>query len=291
MPDEEIVKGGLYAHNYLRADEILRDSPRMRFRLAKLFEEKVPHQGNEAVDFGNFVERELGIEVLRPGGMRPYFPYGDVTKEAEIVDLLHMITLLFRHLKIQHRNANVQEGFLGSIQRIFDETNVGYQLDEKGGVHPKFDEEFERVRVSTIRHIGAPEFEAVRQFVEAAEQAMLANPLDGKAAIRSTFDAVENLYKQMFPKTPQLNKANIQNNLKQLIERLYDGDANRNARRSSLKQVEALIDWVDGAHQYRHAPGTPEPSLPPEGLAILCVPQGFAYVRWLAELKTSIPTP
>jgi hypothetical protein len=291
LPDEEIVKGGLYAHNYLRADEILRDSPRMRFRLAKLFEEGASHQNNAAVNFGEFVERELGIPVLQRGPMKRYFPYVNVTKEAEIVDLLHMITLLFRHFENQRRNARVLEDLLSSIQRIFDETNVGYQLDEKGGVHPKFDEEFERVRLSTIRHIGAPEFEAVRLFGEATEQAMLANPLNGKAAIRSTFDAVENLYKQMFSKTPQLNKANIRINLKQLIEKLYDGDANKNARRSSLKQVEALIDWVDGAHEYRHAPGTPEPSLPPEGLAILCVSQGFAYVRWLAELKTSIPTP
>ena len=117
---------------------------------------------------------------------------------------------------------------------------------------------------------------------------MLADPLDGKAAIRNTFDAIENLYKQMFPKVPQMNKINLQKHLKPVMERLFPGEKNKNARRSSLKLLEALTDWVDGVHEYRHAPGAPEPLQPPEALTILVVSQGLAYLRWLAELRQPI---
>lgn len=287
MPEEDIVIGGLYAHNYLRTDEILRDNPRMRFRLGKLFETVASHQHSDAYDFGNLVERELGFSVLRSGYSSSYFPYGDVTETVKIVDLLHIVTLLFKFLGAS-RHSNNPNRLRSQIQRIFDETNVGYKLDEKGGVHPKMDEEFERVRVSAIRKLGSPEFATERYYVEAVEQALLADPLDGKAAIRSTFDAIENLYKQIFPKAPQMNKANLQNHLKSAMELLFPGAENKNARRSSLKLVEALIDWVDGVHEYRHAPGTPEPLQPPEELTILVVSQGLAYLRWLAELRQPI---
>jgi len=287
LPEDDIVIGGLYARNYLRTDENLRDNPRMRFRLGKLFATIASHQHSAAYDFGNFVERELGFSVLRHGSGVVYFPYDDVTKEVEIVDLLHIVTLLFKFLESNKHRFNPNP-LRSQIQRIFDETNVGYKLDEKGGVHPKFDEEFERVRVSAIRKLGSSEFATERHYVEAVEQALLADPLDGKVAIRNTFDAIENLFKQMFPKVPQMNKANLQSHLKPAIEQQFPGEENKNARRSSLKLIEALIDWVDGAHEYRHAPGTPEPLQPPEVLTILFVSQGLAYLRWLAELRQTI---
>ncbi len=287
MPEEDIVIGGLYAHNYLRTDEILRDNPRMRFRLGKLFEVAASHNHSDAYNFGKLVESELGFPVLRQGTMESYFPYDNVTKEVEIVDLLHIVTLLFKFLREGRNNIKLDK-LRSEMQRIFDETNVGYKLDEKGGIHPKLDEEFERVRLSAIRKLGSSEFATERQYVDAAEQALLADPLDGKAAIRNTFDAIENLYKQMFPKAPQLNKANLLNHLKPSIERLFVGAENKNAKRSSLKLIEALINWVDGAHEYRHAAGTPEPLQPPEELTILFVSQGLAYLRWLAELRQTI---
>lgn len=287
MPEEDITIGGLYAHNYLRTDEILRDNPRMRFRLSKLFEVVASNQGDDAYHFGKLVERELGFSVLSHGTYSLYFPYENVTESVEIVDLFHMITLLFKFLR-GNRSSAKQDKLRSEIQRIFDETNVGYKLDEKGGVHPKFDEEFERVRLSAIRKLGSSEFSTERHYVEAVEQALLADPLDGKAAIRNTFDAIENLFKQMFPKVPQMNKANLQKHLKPAIEQHFTGEGNKNARRSSLKMIDALINWVDGAHEYRHAPGTPEPLQPPETLTILAVSQGLSYLRWLAELRLAM---
>ncbi|WP_025898023.1 hypothetical protein [Sneathiella glossodoripedis] len=284
MAKENIVIGGLYAQNYIQAGAPLKDNPRMRFRLSKLFEKVASHRREDAWEFGNLVEAELGLPVLRSGVEGRYFPYEEVANSVEIVDLLHIVTLLYRFSRTNKRYnkiANVRS----EIQRIFDECNVGYILDEKGGIHPKFDEEFENVRVTTIRKLNSPEFATERQHVETAERALLLNPLDGKTAIKNIFEAVENLFKQMFPKAPQMNKSNLQNNLKPAIEKLFSGNRNHNTRRSSLKLVEALIDWADGVHEFRHASGTNEPLQPPEELTVLLVSQGLSYLRWLAELK------
>lgn len=261
---------------------MFRDHPRMRFRLARVFEMIAPNRASRAYNFGKFVEFNLGFSVLKSGVDSAYFPYESVLRDAEIVDLLDMVTLAI--MQPNNLSDSGRQRYVKIIQGIFDDTQVGYQLDEMGGVHPKFDEEFERVRVSAISNLGGQGFEAERVFVELAEKALLENPIDGRQAIRSTFDAVENLFKKIF-QVNQLNKAVIQTKLKPALERLYEGEENKHIRMSSLKQAEALIDWTDGAHLYRHAPGESVPKQPSDELTLLSVSNGLAYLRWLVDLK------
>ena len=79
-----------------------------------------------------------------------------------------------------------------------------------------------------------------------------------------------------------LNSATVQSYLRPFIERTH---ADKIAKRTALKTCDSLKDWADACHNYRHAPGEPDPARPPEELAVVLVSQGFTYVRWLADLK------
>lgn len=192
---------------------------------------------------------------------------------------MDVFSLLVGFFENQKRNIN---SLIGRVRAIFDETQVGYQLEEQGGVHPKFDEEFERQRTFSIRKLAGAEFTTARGFVSDAETALLSNPMDGKADIRTVFGAVENVSEQTFD-ARRLHNGSIQRYLKPAVECLYSDGGTAILCRSSLKQVSAMTDWAEGAHFYRHVPGTPEPSQPSEELTLLVVSNGFAYLRWLVE--------
>jgi hypothetical protein len=52
--------------------------------------------------------------------------------------------------------------------------------------------------------------------------------------------------------------------------------------------LEGFVDWVNGAHQYRHGQGVEVPDNPSIGTAVLSVSLGSSYARWLAELDTAV---
>ena len=48
--------------------------------------------------------------------------------------------------------------------------------------------------------------------------------------------------------------------------------------------VDALADWINAAHFYRHGQGSEEPVQPPLELAIAMVSSGGSFLRWIADL-------
>lgn len=282
MPDADVPMGKRYSLIYLRNDEVLKDDNRMRFRMGKLFAKLAPSGSDSGVGFGETVEVELGISAVSDGYGGTFVQFDRLTAKAEIRDLLDMTTLLFEFLVANGRDAHAAE-MLTTVRRIFAETQVGYTLDDQGVMHPAFDTAFEGVRQSAIRGLGGEKYNLTRQFVEDAEKALIADPIDGRQAIRNIFEAVENLYKQMYPRAALLNNGSIANDLKPEIEASLEG---RNvAKRSALKQVDSFKCRINSAHDYRHAPGDPEPAQPPEELAILAVSQGFGFLRWLVTVQ------
>jgi hypothetical protein len=67
-----------------------------------------------------------------------------------------------------------------------------------------------------------------------------------------------------------------------LLDKVYSG--NPAAKSAAGKMLSSYCEWIDGAHNYRHAPGTEEPAPPPVDLAIAVVASGTAFVRWLAMI-------
>ncbi|MFT5343353.1 MAG: hypothetical protein ACI9BH_002572 [Paracoccaceae bacterium] len=282
MADADGPMGQLYSLVYLRTDEVLKDDGRMRFRLRKVFSEFAPLGRDRSTTFGAFVEAELGVRVLNKNGPIAYVHFDDITANFEIRDLLSMITLLFRFLPSNGSNSAAVKMLL-TTRRIFAETQVGYTIDDAGGVHPAFDAAFEGVRESAIRGLGGGAYNLKRQFIDAAEKALMADPIDGRQAIRNIFEAVENLYKQMYPKVTQLNSGSIMNDFRPEIGASLEGRST--AKRSALKQADSFKSWTDSAHFHRHAPGQPGLEQPLDELAILAVSQGFGFLRWLVTVQ------
>lgn len=282
MTELAVPEGRRFSLVYMRTDERLKDSERMRFRLAKVVRAMAPRRNDGGVDFGRFVEAELGVGVVEVFGLTSVFDVEKVFMKAAIRDVLDMITLLAHFLS--PRRVEVAN-FVNRVRRIFAETQVGYRIDDKGGVHPAFDDSFETVRGAAIAGLGGPDHGAERGFIEDAERALMEDPIDGRQAIRCIFDAVENLFKKMYPGVTHLNSAAISGKLRPEVEAAWPGAEHQTQRSSSLKSVDSFRQWVDGAHFYRHAPGAPEPKQPSEDHTILTVSQGLSFLRWLAKIQ------
>src|SRR4030095_1592380 len=109
------------------------------------------------------------------------------------------------------------------VARVLIEENLGYRLDPKCGVHYFVDEEFERNRVSTLGGLDDPKYTGVRDAYEAAYRHMDSDPPDSKAAVRSMFESLEILVRQMVP-TKNLNRWIVENTLKTKCLALYSSE-------------------------------------------------------------------
>lgn len=269
--------GQRFSQVYLRRSDLLKDSKRMRRRLAALYT-----QYEHLALLGVTMESELGIEV---GGRAQYASFWPTFLDSiDVRDILDSITL--RYLTIvdyQSRpDQRTRGAYLASVRRILSEEQVGYRVDDEAGVHFLVDVEFERVRQSAIAGLGEARYTGVRASFDAAFTALDGTPPDGKLALRSAFFAVEGLFRLMFPTAPQLSAAELQRHLKPRLDDVFAGQ--KPAIHVAHKQLAALSDWVDAAHFYRHEPGTEEPAQPPLELAIYQVTQAGAHIRWLIGL-------
>lgn len=279
MLDEEIV-GQRFSQVYLRQAELLQDSQRLRNRLGSLYASY-----DDRVGFRYYVQSELGIHL---GEVIYDYQWTKAMKNLELKDVLDTITLRYRMLaKSGLSQAPVKSRhFILCARRIFQEEQVRYRIDDAGGVHFAVDEEFERVRTSAISSLGAARYRSAMSSFEAAFKALDSAPPDGKMAIRNVFFSLENLFRLMFPTAHQLSASEIQKHLRPKIDKFY-ADA-KPALQVAHKQLLGFQDWIDGAHFYRHEPGTEDPSQPPTELALQIVSHGGAYLRWLATLDGQI---
>ncbi len=207
----------------------------------------------------------------------------------ELSNVLDSITIIFRVLTSADQLNRTQSanGWKDFVARVFKEENLGYQVDPKGGVHYYVDEEFERNRFSTLSLLNSPEYGGIRAAYEGAYRYMDSTPTDNKAAVRSIFEAIEILVKQMV-KTDNLNRWAVENILKQKCLPLFEGD------KTSQKVVSGLFDgfalWVDSLHNYRHGQPDDVPIVPTEDVSIYILSSGSAFLRWLIGIDKRLRT-
>ncbi len=230
-----------------------------------------------SLEFAGAIKTELGVEV--PFYM--VFDYSRFFLECELRDLLDVVTLIWKRLKTEGYSG-AAEKWRSEIRRFFAEENVSYRLDDWCGVHLAVDEEFELNKASVISGLGGTRYQAVLVAVQASHAALDLTPPDGKSAVRTTFEAVEILFRLLFPSVPRLGAGEAKANLEPLVQRLFTSDGT--ARRSSTKVIASFADWVDSVHFYRHGQAEEEPSQPPLFLAVQMVSVGASYLRWLAEI-------
>jgi hypothetical protein len=276
--------GQRFSQTYLASPELLPDSMRMRRRIGHLIGDTFLR------DFPDLLAKELGIPLDRASGTYDsYWP--TFLGKIAIGDVLDTITIRYRSLSMHFYDADGSEtakakrAFLNDVRRIFAEERVRYRIDDGGGVHFTIDEAFENVRIAAVTQLGQPRYAGARHLFEEAFLALDGSPPDGKGAIRSIFFAAENLFRLMFPSSAQLNAGEVLKNLKPVLDSMYSEQ--KPAVYVAQKQISAFREWIDGAHFYRHEPGTEDPAQPPLDLAIYMVSQGMAHIRWLIKIDES----
>lgn len=233
------------------------------------------------------LQRELGITL--DSGLNDYANrWPEAVAKMELRDCLDLITIRFQNLTHEYYNSDGSEKrkmkshFLTEARRIFREEQVGYTIDDQGGVHFLVDSAFEISRVSVISGLGKERYTTARSLFEAAMAYLDSSPPDPKAAVRNTFFAVEGLFRLMYPTAHQLSSGEVLKHLKPTVDATYKDQ--KPAIYVAQKQVASLREWIDAAHFYRHEPGTEEPAQPPIEIAIELVSQGAAWLRWLATM-------
>lgn len=176
--------------------------------------------------------------------------------------------------------------WLKFVKRALAEENLGYRVDDRGGIHPLVDVEFEAQRVAVIQVLSAERYRATLEAFEGAHEALERDPPDTKEAVRDVFGAIENLFKLMAGgKSPRLASAEVKKHLPAMLDGHYTDNT---ARSAAGRMMDSLCDWVDGAHWYRHEQGQPDPAPPPIHLCVTIMSTGAGYLRWLAEIDKAL---
>jgi hypothetical protein len=282
----EVPKVGEYfSRSYLWADKPFADDVRARHRLATYLDEYFSERDYE---IGKFIEQELGISCRRIGATRYYVDWKSLLKELDVRDFLDVTTAAIK-FEPQHKkykgHAVVVYNLLEFARRVFVEQNLAYRIDEKGGVHPSIDAAFSISSAGLLRNLSHSGLDAAREHIAQAERSLLAGSFDGRQAIRSVFDAAENLLKVVFPRATQLNTPTIIDKLGPFL--IESSGESKPERQASEKLVKSFIDWVEAAHFYRHASGGIEVEQPSESFSVAIVSQGFSFVRWIADAYSS----
>ncbi len=275
-------RGKRFSLVYLDRGAPARDSQRFRNRLAAYYQQNL--HGSHRTLIEDALQREAGIEL--PWTPNFGFSIERMFKNGELLDVLDAITVIYQVLFTQGFRPQAVR-WNQSVEKVLREENVGYTLDEAGGVHYFIDEEFERNRASTLSVLDQARYGGVRAAVEDAYRHLDNGPADTKASVRSVFEALEILVKQIV-ETKNLNKWVVENALKERCLALYAADP------VGAKVVSGMFDslapWVDALHNYRHGQHGEEPVAPDEPLCVHILSTGSSYIRWLAGLAEQLPT-
>ena len=224
------------------------------------------------------IERKLGMEVRQQHLTR----WPDFFKKMPLNDVLDAITIAFRLIS-ERDGFPLAHQWAQEIDEIFREENVHYRVDDRGGVHFRFDPEFARSTGASVAALQDPRYANALHAFEGGQAFLSKAPPDGKGAIRGTFNALEGVFRLMFPSAPRLTMQFVDQHLRPVIQQIYSGD--QAALGAAAKLVSSFNDWIDAAHFYRHEQGKADTvAQPPLGLAIYLVSGGAAHLRWLAEL-------
>jgi hypothetical protein len=276
--------GELYSRAYLEAGPAASDSPRLRSRVLAFHRRHLSSFNSQIRDAMHLF---MGVEIRVSGITEAHYDFRTFYEDGSLRDFRDAITLIWRVID-GSGNKRLAELWAKSVDLAMREENVEYRVDERGGVHPRIDAEFEHNRTATIAALQALRYRAALDQFESAHRALDELPPNGKNAIRDTFECLETLFKLACgePKVQRLNSRGVEQRLKPIVLPLYA--TNGPAREAAGRMCDSFADWINAGHQYRHAPGEQEPMPPPLDITVLLVSAGASWIRWLAELDRKI---
>ena len=287
--ENPIPVGEPYARVYLQRGVPTADSPRFRTRLAAYCTEAIstPTRVDYKARLAAYLTRELGVVMPISAGR---YSGAALFREGELPDVLSAITFVYRFLNTE-RDRSFGAKWLGNVARVFREENVAYRLDGNGGVHDYIDEEFERSRVSALAVLQAPVLGNALHAYEAAYRHLSSDSRDTKAAVRSMFETVEIVARQLCPDAKNLNRWLAKNTLRDVCIAAMAGDPTQEKVLAGV--FDALGEWVEAIHMYRHGQPADVPVAPSEEFAVYILSTGSAHLRLLAQclLRISVGTP
>ncbi len=270
-------QGQLFSRLYIEKGNPVADSKRFRARLAAHFDSYSINRDAAA----DTVRKETGLNV--PMKLASHGLYiADLEKfvqSVDIIELLDTITIVFRSFN-QYNIDETKLKYRIDVERMFREENLSYKIDSLGGIHFYVDEEFERSRSAAVSGLSSAQYRAALDAYDDSHRSLLSG--DNLSAVRRSFDAVENVFKLAF-QVSRLGASEIKSKLNPVLAVTYSGRGLDAANRLSA----SFAEWVNAAHQYRHAPGEADPSPPTQDLAILMVSGASSYLRWLIGLTAA----
>ena len=275
--------GQRFSHVYLRPTQLLQDAKRAHRRVAALIGSMKDLDGLSTDFIG-----ELGVDPVW-GHSSVNWP--KTLDHLSTQDFLDLFTVACRFLAKKKRSSRVmynpsaKELFVLESNRILAEENLCYEIDSEGGAHFKVDAEFAANTNAAIAALGTTRYANAREQFESAMAALSKADVDGKQGIRGVFYATECVFKLMYDR-PRLAAGDLAKSLRPTVQQLFSADPT--ALKAANKSVEALADWVDACHNYRHEQGVEEPLRPPIDLAVQLISVGSGFLRWLVSLDQQI---
>lgn len=275
MSDQERPTGQRFTQVYLDPSPASTDSIKLRNRVGE-------HFYAEHYSFGlkarSAILSELGCSMKSSTNVthdvRVFF------KECALHDFLDALTVVYWALPERNGNHLVtypRSKWLHFVRRALKQTNVSFDLDDNGGVHPRVDTAFVAGRQAALSGLELSKHRAARDHFEESYAALNgAAPRTGHA-IREMHLALETVFKQHFQSASRLDVAEINKLLK---PRVFDMQSGPELEAAKLMLTSAG-NFISAGHQFRHANGEPEPAPPSMDLTIWMLSQGTAFLRWL----------
>lgn len=274
MTERQRVQGQRFTQIYLEPSETVTDSIRLRNRVGEYFYSALYRYG-EAVK--GAILSELGCPMKSTGyagvDVRTFL------KQCELHDFLDALTVIAAALPSYEQSGRSypRPAWIAFVNRAMRETNVSFELDDEGGVHPRVDAAFVANRQTAVAGLGRPKYQAALEHFEDAYSALDGgSPATGRA-IREMHLAIEAVFKQAYPKASRIDVGEINSHLKAAVACRLDGPELEAAK----LMLTSAGNFVSASHQYRHAAGQPEPTPPSMETAIWMLSQGTAFLRWL----------
>ncbi|WP_332741273.1 hypothetical protein [Hydrogenophaga sp.] len=266
----------LFIYRYMDRATPRGDSPRFRIRVRAA----LPEQHDIPSKVWVALREQAGIDVPT-GQWGAYWEH--FFKEAAMEEVLTSITVTYRVLTAF--GGRFAEEYRLAIARALADEHMGFRIDAKGVIHYAVDEVFEGMRGATLAVLNAPVLAVARGAYEAAFGYLDRHPADTKAAVRSMFEALEVVARQLNPDARNLHANLCRVSLRDQYLAASAGDAVEKRVLAGL--FEGMAHWVQSMHEYRH--GQVDNIAPPtEEFAVYVLSSGSAYLRLIGVLALRV---
>lgn len=225
--------------------------------------------------FESMTRGEIGVPLPRVGVAQSIERFFETIPDDK--DILDGISLFARALLSSNAGADAPR-WLEFVERLFREEGLAYTI-QGGVVRYYIDDAFQGHAISAVEALSVPKYNAAARLIKEAIEQL--NRLDGspKTAVQRVFEGVEEAFKTATQHRGNLGAGEIDKVLAPAIDRSSIGDDV--AKGGAAQVMQAMRDWVNAAHKYRHAQGGPEPVEPPLDLAVALVGLGVTFARFI----------